>query len=178
GAIAGLLTSLGMTLWLGIGQQVHKPAYPRPSLSTAGCNVFNETSNFTTTMSYSIDYTENAWTTVTPQMEDNGLLASFYRVSYLWFGTFSLIICTVVGLIVSFATGPTNPKELDPRLICPIFDTICGCFPRSVREKSDIDTNNFTEEKAILAKDHSNSAMDQYTNNNGEKNDDKLVTKI
>ncbi|ELU01974.1 hypothetical protein CAPTEDRAFT_228761 [Capitella teleta] len=147
GAIAGLLTSLGMTLWLGIGQQVHQPEYPRPTLSTAGCYMLNETSNFTTIMPYSMDYTENVWTTVAPQMKDNGPLASFYKVSYLWFGSFALIICTAVGLIVSFVTGPTNPKELDPRLISPLFDVFCCCLPVGVLNnlRCDVDADSATE---------------------------------
>ncbi|KAH9498360.1 hypothetical protein Btru_008087 [Bulinus truncatus] len=34
----------------------------------------------------------------------------------------------VIGLVVSFITGYTKPKDVDPKLICPIFDII---FPFS-----------------------------------------------
>ena len=49
GAYAGFLTGLAMTIWLGIGAQVYKPAVWKPPVSTSGCVAENITS-LTTTM--------------------------------------------------------------------------------------------------------------------------------
>jgi multisubunit Na+/H+ antiporter MnhB subunit len=43
-----------------------------------------------------------------------------YRLSYLYFNVLGCIIVIVVGLVVSFLTGATNPRELHPDLLSPV----------------------------------------------------------
>ena len=42
-----------------------------------------------------------------------------YRMSYYLFGVLGSGVCVVVGIIVSFLTGPTDPAKLDPRFVSP-----------------------------------------------------------
>ncbi|XP_064647860.1 sodium-coupled monocarboxylate transporter 1-like [Lineus longissimus] len=133
GGIAGGCTALFVCLWIGIGAQVHKPYVPKPPTSIDGCpNVTLNDSLTTTMMSPLIPLTTINTTLIQiPRERDR----TIYSISYMWYSAIAVIITNTVGLIVSFATGATNPKDVDPRLICPIFDT-CACYlPRRFRVK-------------------------------------------
>ncbi|XP_076443078.1 sodium-coupled monocarboxylate transporter 2-like [Babylonia areolata] len=107
GALAGFVCSLMFGFSMGIGKFVHKPkAKPSPSpVSIAGC-IF--------------DVIHPSNTTSKPADE----VSPLFSVSYLWYGFYGMIITIVVGLIVSYLTGPQDPEKLDAKLICPLFDIL------------------------------------------------------
>ena len=43
-----------------------------------------------------------------------------YYMSYMWYSTVASTVVVVVGMLVSLATGPQDPRRLDPRLIIPL----------------------------------------------------------
>ena len=45
-----------------------------------------------------------------------------YYMSYMWYSTVASTVVVVVGMLVSLATGPQDPRRLDPRLIIPLGD--------------------------------------------------------
>ncbi|KAK7475399.1 hypothetical protein BaRGS_00033349, partial [Batillaria attramentaria] len=128
GAISGLLTSLAFMFWIGVGAFIEKPPVDPtpPTLSTAGC-LFNR--NMTTVA----PTTTVAAVTTTTERSPVYLL---YTLSYIWYGFYAVITVNVVGLLVSFATGYTKASEVDPKLMCPIFDIIPPfCFlPEAIRK--------------------------------------------
>ncbi|KAK3579427.1 hypothetical protein CHS0354_028225 [Potamilus streckersoni] len=52
-----------------------------------------------------------------------------YTMSYVWYAGLAVLTTVVVGLIVSFITGKTNPSTLNPKLICPFFDIFFPWLP-------------------------------------------------
>ena len=102
GALTGLLTSLVFVLWMGFGQIVARQmgTYDAASFasmmntSTANCPsdwMSAETDNITATSP--VSSSEVHYTTF------NHL--GLYDISYLWYGPLSLLICVVIGVLVS-----------------------------------------------------------------------------
>ncbi|XP_063968479.1 sodium-coupled monocarboxylate transporter 1-like [Lytechinus pictus] len=150
GALWGTLIGLVFSFWIGIGAQVYPPRYPALSFSTSMCPISNDTWTFdgnstddmfmTTQFAGDIDSTATELTTddgitvnntVTgPQVEDTRpAIAAFYTLSYTWYASVSWLVTMLVGLIISFLTGPQDPRKLDPRLINPVVDIMCCCLP-------------------------------------------------
>ncbi|ELT92965.1 hypothetical protein CAPTEDRAFT_169293 [Capitella teleta] len=124
GCLAGLIVSFSIQAWVGLGATLVRPVYPKPFLSVAEC--FNST----------IVYNATALLTNSTAVEltkDSSFLGRIYSLSYLWYTLMAVVNVIVVGLIVSYITGPMKPADVDPRTICNICDVICPCFPESLR---------------------------------------------
>ena len=102
GALTGLLTSLVFVLWMGFGQIVARQMgtfdtasfAPVMNTSTTSCPadwMSAETDN--TTITSTVGSSEIHYTTF------NHL--GLYDISYLWYGPLSLLICVVIGALVS-----------------------------------------------------------------------------
>lgn len=61
-------------------------------------------------------------------------LLGFYSVSYMWYTPIAVGTVVIVGLIVSYITGPTKPDEIDPKLLIPIGDVCCWFLPKPIRK--------------------------------------------
>lgn len=144
GAIVGTITSYIITMWIGIGKYTIigvKDHLPTP---VANCSVpmnviltvtnvtmvtstlpasftYNSSGLMTDFNIHSLNNTHNVVT------ESQSGLDQFYNLSYLWYSTFGLLITFVVGLLVSFATGPTKPADVDPKYLIPVFDRLFWC---------------------------------------------------
>ena len=103
GALTGLLISLVFVLWMGLGQIVarQKGTYdaasfaPMMNTSTADCpsdwissDTADSNSNTTLVSSSVVHYS-------------NFNHLGLYDISYLWYGPISLLICVVLGVLVS-----------------------------------------------------------------------------
>ncbi|CAH1272474.1 SLC5A8 [Branchiostoma lanceolatum] len=133
GGLAGLLSSLFLTLWVGMGGIVWPRARWMPPVSIEGCPADfpgNITANFTTSPTMSTSMAQHSFTTIAA---DNGYPpeAALYELSYVWFGALATVTCVVVGLIVSFATGPQDPKDMNPKLFIPFYDRFFCCLPNN-----------------------------------------------
>jgi sodium-coupled monocarboxylate transporter 8/12 len=52
----------------------------------------------------------------------------------MWYTTIAVGTVLVVGIIVSYITGPLKPNEVDPKLLIPISDVFCCCLPKRIRD--------------------------------------------
>ncbi|XP_058481429.1 sodium-coupled monocarboxylate transporter 1 [Solea solea] len=108
GALSGVVSGLILSLWVGIGAQIHPPTHEltRPlSLTTEGCNFTSPGSlNWTTT---ALPREPSAIITTPAQhLGDRPALAeNWYSVSYLYFSPIGTLTAISVGLIVSLFTG-------------------------------------------------------------------------
>ncbi|XP_076074013.1 sodium-dependent multivitamin transporter-like [Mytilus galloprovincialis] len=127
GAFAGTITSMGIMMWIGIGSFMYK-VYPMSPMSTEGCP-----NNTTGIWNNSSTFSSIAMTTIPTQSESNTIFP-LYDLSYTYYMLLSPAIVLVVGLAVSFLTGHNDPKSVDPRLICPIFDVLCPYLPEKIRK--------------------------------------------
>uniref|UniRef100_A0A8D2JGM2 Sodium-dependent multivitamin transporter n=1 Tax=Varanus komodoensis TaxID=61221 RepID=A0A8D2JGM2_VARKO len=114
GAVAGLAAGLVMAFWVGIGSLV-AGGNVRPS-GAAG--------------------RPGPVAAIRPCAEASPLtparlvgLRKFYSLSYLWYSAHNSATVIVVGLLVSFLTGPSRGKDVNPRTIYPVLPRLLCCLP-------------------------------------------------
>ncbi|XP_030834623.1 sodium-coupled monocarboxylate transporter 1-like [Strongylocentrotus purpuratus] len=137
GALVGVLVALAWSLWVGVGTYVDGILYPRNPgflpLDISGCPAPPTVNTTMTTLmmeTTSLQMTSEMMLSVAPPMSPPEPLG-IYRLSYIWLGFYSWMITLVLGLLVSFITGATDPRKLDPALISPIADWFFCCLPAS-----------------------------------------------
>ncbi|XP_046352930.2 sodium-coupled monocarboxylate transporter 2-like [Haliotis rufescens] len=131
GAICGFVSAFVLTGWIAVGAFVHKVGRsPAPSSTrvTDGCNwnltlLANLTSETTTVMTTPTNIN------ITSPLDSEAELNFPYTISFMYYQAIGVCVVLVVGIIVSVITGPTSPKSLDPRLICPVFDRVFPYLP-------------------------------------------------
>ncbi|CAD5126563.1 DgyrCDS14658 [Dimorphilus gyrociliatus] len=127
GAVCGLVTSLGVTLWCGIGAQIDKPLSKTLPMNISGCELDSSLNNQTLYTTVVYETTTNAYVSPTKSPYQRHGFNHFHDLSYLYYGVLASIVCTIVALVVSWITGSTKREDLDPKLIMPITDIFC-CF--------------------------------------------------
>ncbi|XP_076328094.1 sodium-coupled monocarboxylate transporter 2-like [Tachypleus tridentatus] len=117
GAGGGLLCGLAISFCIGFGAFFNQPVIPTAPVSVDGC-----LGNYT------------LLSTVAPEVH-NAEIFPLFRISYMWYSTIGALTVITFGLIISFVTGPNKPEDIDPKLICPVFDILCCCLPAKIRRK-------------------------------------------
>ncbi|KAF6214647.1 hypothetical protein GE061_009390 [Apolygus lucorum] len=112
GAVCGGLTSLFCTAWLTVANAIYKLdghfVYPTKPFSVDGC-----LHNFTAV--------------ALPQASDDSEVPYIYRTTVYYNIPVGIIITVVIGLLVSYLTGPNRLEDLNPDLFSPV---IHGFFPQ------------------------------------------------
>uniref|UniRef100_A0A8C7SY46 Solute carrier family 5 member 8 n=1 Tax=Oncorhynchus mykiss TaxID=8022 RepID=A0A8C7SY46_ONCMY len=136
GGLAGLLSGLVMSLWVGIGAQFYPPLpeQSRPlGLTTHGCNftiaadAFNWTASPTEPSLYTTVLQQN--TAERPFLADN-----WYSLSYLYFSPIGTLTTLAVGLVVSLLSGGMK-LNLEPTVTLMKEDTMLFCFYKLFKER-------------------------------------------
>jgi hypothetical protein len=70
----------------------------------------------------------------------------------MWYTPIAVGTVLIVGLIVSYITGPTKPNEIDPKLLISCSDVCCCFLPKRVRDwlRCGVKVNVYPEEKVCL----------------------------
>ncbi|XP_034435521.1 solute carrier family 5 member 6a [Hippoglossus hippoglossus] len=125
GALVGLFTGLAMAFWIGIGSFVMRmsASTSAPLLNTTALPLFG---NMTTAVMTTL--------VSTAKPRPTGVEA-LYSLSYMWYSAHNSTTVVVVGLIVSFLTGPMKEKELTPGTVFPVLGTLLFFLPERYREK-------------------------------------------
>ncbi|XP_069123546.1 sodium-coupled monocarboxylate transporter 1-like isoform X2 [Argopecten irradians] len=169
GALTAVSSGVIFMLWIGVGYQVHKPPVaPFSATSLVGCN-WNLTrdmsdTNFTEPL---VEIVTNATATEYSTWDP---FVRLYSLSYLWYSATAMLYVICVGLIVSFATGKTDPKSVDPRLMCPIFDVFLPFLPEKVRKplRFGVDYSKTKEETTEADREEMEVFVDKTGNSNGK----------
>uniref|UniRef100_A0A8C7JHY8 Solute carrier family 5 member 5 n=1 Tax=Oncorhynchus kisutch TaxID=8019 RepID=A0A8C7JHY8_ONCKI len=115
GVFSGVAVGFSISLWLVIGSTLHPP-----SLQTMGVlPTYTDqcpSSNSTVNSSLGMD-TPSASTPLPLYQHGRTSLQNFYSMSYLYFGAVGTISVVLVGVAVSYATGPTKRNTIDPGLL-------------------------------------------------------------
>lgn len=174
GSIAGYFTSLALMMWIGLGARFTKTSTARlPATSTEGCF-----------MNSSLAVTDSLVPNITLVPEDRSLvfenlsgLQNLYALSYFWYVTVATTVTVVVGLIVSFATGPTDPVTLNPKLICPVFDVLCPYLPEKIRKslRFGVRHGEFDDEEILTDEDTRKSKLENLTGMDDAVGENPLV---
>ncbi|KAM9358379.1 sodium/iodide cotransporter [Symphorus nematophorus] len=113
GAFSGILVGFCVSLWLAVGSTLYPPSQETMGVlpSYAGkC----ESGNITLNSSPAQDQ-DSILTPLRPH--DQGGLRNFYSMSYLYFGAMATSSVVIVGVIVSYATGPTKRSHIKEGLL-------------------------------------------------------------
>lgn len=137
GALAGLLTSVGLCTWIAVGSTVERVRHPALSLTTSDCDVIT---NLTTTTTAEIGLLETitAFSTEDPPAGGSDILW-IYRISYMYYSLIAVVIAIVVAIPVSLITG--RAKNTDPRFTV-VYRSGC-CKAKS--EKPSLSESSQTE---------------------------------
>ncbi|XP_048832141.1 sodium/iodide cotransporter isoform X1 [Brienomyrus brachyistius] len=113
GAFTGLFVGFGLSLWIAIGSTLFPPSE----------NIMGVLSAFPeqcqpAKYNHSLAFNRTSTRTNIPP-EDQGLtgLINIYAMSYLYFGAFGTCSVVLVGLLVSYLTGPTRRSSISPGLL-------------------------------------------------------------
>nr|CAI5832752.1 unnamed protein product [Callosobruchus analis] len=116
GALAGGCTSLVFMAWLCIKAQSMISsgdiAFPEKPVSTEGCHY-----HFTPKELKQFRVSTANLTDIIHTDEEY----MFYRLSYLWYCLVGTFVALFVGMLVSFLTQPTDPRDIDPKLLAPFI---------------------------------------------------------
>ncbi|XP_072536850.1 sodium/iodide cotransporter [Salminus brasiliensis] len=113
GVFAGVAVGFCLALWLAIGSSIYPPTPQRMGvLPTNADHCPNSTHTPTTLMPRS-----PALSPSHPSNNSQSSLQDFYSMSYLYFGALSTTVTVLVGLVVSYLTGPTKRGSLPPGLL-------------------------------------------------------------
>ncbi|KAK7027435.1 hypothetical protein SK128_009317 [Halocaridina rubra] len=138
GAYAGVLTSLAFSLWLLIGKIAKGLGSPKSlPVSTDGCpeNLLLEMNSTFRTFPNSSEHFQESTSSYFTMEEENITTSNIndivkneqtedaftvYNLSYCYAGMLGVIIGVFINCIVSLATGPLAPEDVDPRLVSPL----------------------------------------------------------
>ncbi|KTG44134.1 hypothetical protein cypCar_00002638 [Cyprinus carpio] len=123
GALVGLASGLVMAFWIGIGSFVSRMSASVPPVINA--TVIPDVGNMTTAV---------MTTLITSKPRPSGVQA-LYSLSYMWYSAHNSATVVVVGLLVSFLTGPWKEKDLNPGTIYPVLGNLLFFLPERYREK-------------------------------------------
>lgn len=181
GAITGFVASISMMSWLIFGTAIEKPSGTTPPLavSASACNlnVKNISDISTTILSQTTTLPltpASNYTTLSPTEEP--FVYNFYRMSYMWYTGFGLIIHITIALCVSFVTGRTDPNTLDHKLMIPFFYKLCPFLPEKYRKYLllgvNYDVDKDSENKGTVPMDGFDNMA--FTMDKTEQNKNKL----
>ncbi|XP_070536578.1 sodium-coupled monocarboxylate transporter 2-like [Ptychodera flava] len=138
GAFFGLLSGIGMGATLSAGSFIYKTRQAPLPTSIDGCPVFTSTGT-NITSGVGVNYTFLELTTMTPMNDTVSPFESpsegpewfiqFVSMSYLWYGLVEIITVVIIGVLVSFLTGYRKPKDVDARLLSPLYRKCRCCLP-------------------------------------------------
>ncbi|KAM9708654.1 solute carrier family 5 member 6 isoform 1-T1 [Menidia menidia] len=124
GAVSGLGVGLAVSLWLGIGSIVSRSSATRPLPPRCGAGLLS--GNATAAI-------QTAVANVT-QSRPTGL-KRFYSLSYMWYSAFNCFTVILIGLIISFLTGPMKEEDVTPGTIYPLFGKLFCFLPEHLKKK-------------------------------------------
>ncbi|XP_012940323.1 sodium-dependent multivitamin transporter [Aplysia californica] len=141
GALSALLVSTIATFWVAIGAIVKQVPQPTLPFSTEGCavttntsQIFNSILNLHSATPVPPEPLVDPTHAQTDDVTDVSGLQLIYKLSFLWYPTFAVIISIITGVLVSAFTGWTTDSCVDSRLIYPVHKHLCCCMPRKARK--------------------------------------------
>uniref|UniRef100_A0A665XEK9 Sodium-dependent multivitamin transporter n=1 Tax=Echeneis naucrates TaxID=173247 RepID=A0A665XEK9_ECHNA len=120
GAVAGLGSGLAVAFWVAVGSILSHTSARSP---TPECRVLLGPDNTTTTIHATLS-------NVTLSRPSG--LKRFYSLSYMWYSAFNCFTVILIGLIISFLTGPTKKEDVHPGTVYPLL----GKLPSQQKESN------------------------------------------
>ncbi|KAI4465226.1 sodium-coupled monocarboxylate transporter [Holotrichia oblita] len=117
GAFYGSTTGLVVMSWLTTKAQTAIASgnlvFPEKPVTTEGCS-YQFLRKYVTNINF---YSEDTLNTIPTVQTDE--LFNLYRLSYLWYTLLGALVSIFVATVITFATEPVDPKDIDPMLLAP-----------------------------------------------------------
>ncbi|KFM71628.1 Sodium-coupled monocarboxylate transporter 2, partial [Stegodyphus mimosarum] len=128
GAVVGLITGIIAVLWIAVGSFLSKNPKNFAPFSVEGCTdlYFNTTGNM---------WNETI-TTGIQSLSNKQDIIFIYRLSYMWYSAIGCALVIIVGLIISFLTGPYGKDDVKQDLISPVTRKAVALFTKVQHNKS------------------------------------------
>ncbi|XP_030247291.1 solute carrier family 5 member 6 isoform X1 [Sparus aurata] len=124
GALAGLGAGLAVAFWVGIGSIVTRSSGTKSLLPACGVVLLSD--NTTTAI-------QTALGNVTLSRPSG--LKRFYSLSYMWYSAFNCSTVILIGLIISFLTGPMKAEDVTPGTVYPLLGKLLCFLPERHKKK-------------------------------------------
>ncbi|KAG5273347.1 hypothetical protein AALO_G00150360 [Alosa alosa] len=159
GAVGGLMLGIALSFWVGIGAFLY-PASPLNThplaLSVEGCAL--NTSHLPAAINASTiaPFISSSASPPVSTPHGSAMAETWYSISYLYYSAVGFVSTLIAGLIITFLTGSTNPKDVRPGLIRPVCDLFyfcskglrrqCWCGVDHEKDKLDLGNTDMTDD--------------------------------
>ncbi|XP_071353577.1 solute carrier family 5 member 6 [Trachinotus anak] len=124
GALTGLGAGLALAFWVGIGSILTRS--PGTRAPVPDCRVVLLSDNTTAAI-------HTALSNVTLSRPSG--LQRFYSLSYMWYSAFNCFTVILIGLIISFLTGPMREEDVTPGTVYPLLGKLLCFLPERLKKK-------------------------------------------
>ncbi|XP_047632539.1 sodium/iodide cotransporter isoform X2 [Phacochoerus africanus] len=119
GVLSGLAAGLALSLWVAVGATLYPPSAQSMGvlpLSAAGCALPTANASGLQDPVRAVNASSRA-SSLETDPEQPILAASFYAISYLYYGALGTLSTILCGALISCLTGPTKRSALGPGLL-------------------------------------------------------------
>ncbi|CAK8681466.1 unnamed protein product [Clavelina lepadiformis] len=132
GGITGFLVGTTITAWIALSAIMYGRPPDKTGLLTVSIANCSHQTNLTTYLSTQQPFTVADATTIEQESSlKPALYYSLWSISLYYHNALGFGLTLVVGLLMSFLSGPKKPSESDSRLFQPFLDH--PCFPQKIR---------------------------------------------
>nr|XP_042902818.1 sodium-coupled monocarboxylate transporter 1 [Parasteatoda tepidariorum] len=130
-AFIGLISGLGICIWICIGSIMFRAPNPTAVLSVESCeDLYMSVTQVMSSISNSS----------TPVFLPREEFLTMYRLSYLWYSGIGCLVVIIIGLLVSLAKG-NNKQDVEKSLMTPFFYNLWGCDPKHNQAEREIQSS-------------------------------------
>uniref|UniRef100_A0A8D1I251 Solute carrier family 5 member 5 n=1 Tax=Sus scrofa TaxID=9823 RepID=A0A8D1I251_PIG len=119
GVLSGLAAGLALSLWVAVGATLYPPSAQSMGVlpsSAAGCALPTANASGLQDPVLAVNASSTA-SSLETDPEQPILAASFYAISYLYYGALGTLSTILCGALISCLTGPTKRSALGPGLL-------------------------------------------------------------
>uniref|UniRef100_A0A8D0XJX9 Sodium/iodide cotransporter n=1 Tax=Sus scrofa TaxID=9823 RepID=A0A8D0XJX9_PIG len=119
GVLSGLAAGLALSLWVAVGATLYPPSAQSMGVlpsSAAGCALPTANASGLQDLVLAVNASSRA-SSLETDPEQPILAASFYAISYLYYGALGTLSTILCGALISCLTGPTKRSALGPGLL-------------------------------------------------------------
>ncbi|KAG5265808.1 hypothetical protein AALO_G00246590 [Alosa alosa] len=149
GAVTGLVVGLAVAFWIGIGNFVARnSAIVLESNSTDILDLGNITMGPVTAV---------------VETSQPSILQALYSLSYMWYSGVNSTIVVIIGLLVSYMTGPMAEKDVTPGTLYPVWGNLRRLFQLRGCYAPPAQHNTSAQECPILPQKEMNGTVTKVT---------------
>ncbi|CAH1790312.1 unnamed protein product [Owenia fusiformis] len=148
GAFVGVMTSLVISYWIGLGALIDGPSSPKLPLRIDGCGANNTDVLYTPTAVLE-DFVNITMDTPVAETSVGFQIKDLYTLSYLWFTLLGLLVTIVVGLVVSFISGHNKSGDIPENLLFNWSSCLCWRREKSRHSSEPMSENGYNNNALI-----------------------------